>query len=142
VAHPTFTVKRTYLAMRRAMEATLQPHGFTAAQFDVFQQLLHEDGLEHRVLQERLVIASPTLTSIIDGMVSRGLVERRISPEDARVKQLFLTAKAHALHDELDEAGQRFVATMFHGFSSHEQGLLLTWLERLTANLERGELHT
>jgi DNA-binding MarR family transcriptional regulator len=135
--HPTFTVKRAYLAMRRAMDEVLQPLGLTAAQFDVFQQLLHEDGLEHGVLLERLVIASPTLTTIIDGMVSRGLIERRISPADARVRLLFLTPKAHALHAELEGAGQRFVAAMFHDFSPHEQGLFLAWLERLTANLER-----
>jgi DNA-binding MarR family transcriptional regulator len=88
--------------MRKSMDEALQPLGLTAAQFDVFQQLLHEDGLEHRVLQEQLVIASPTLTNIIDGMVARGLVERRISPNDARVKLLFLTPKAHSLCTQLD----------------------------------------
>lgn len=118
------------------MEESLQPLGLTAAQFDVMQQLLHEDGLEHRMLQERLSISSPTLTNIIDGMVERGLVERRMSPEDARVKQLFLTAKAHELHDSMREAGEQFVARMFAGFSRNEIGLFLDWLERMTRNLE------
>jgi DNA-binding MarR family transcriptional regulator len=138
MAHPTFQMKRTYLAMRKRMDEALQPIGLTAAQFDVFQQLLHEDGLEHRVLQERLAIASPTLTNIIDGMVARELVERRISPDDARVKLLFLTPKAHELHDQLGEAGQRFVSIMFDGFSPHETGLFLAWLDRITENLDRG----
>lgn len=136
MAHPTFRLKRTYLAMRRAMDESLQPIGLTAAQFDVMQQLLHEDGLEHRVLQERLGIASPTLTNIVDGMVERALVERRMSQADARVKQLFLTEKAHELHDQLHLAGEQFVAQMFAGFSPHEVGMFLDWLDRLTANLE------
>jgi DNA-binding MarR family transcriptional regulator len=138
MAHPTFRIKRAYLAMRKSMDEALQPLGLTAAQFDVFQQLLHEDGLEHRVLQEQLVIASPTLTNIIDGMVARGLVERRISPNDARVKLLFLTPKAHSLCTQLDEAGRRFVSTVFDGFSSHETGLFLAWCDRMADNLERG----
>jgi DNA-binding MarR family transcriptional regulator len=136
MAHPTFQMKRAYLAMRRCMEQALQPIGLTAAQFDVFQQLLHEDGLEHRLLQERLAIASPTLTNIIDGMVTRGLVERQVSAVDGRVKQLFLTPRAHELHDQLGVASQQFIAAMFAGFSPHERGLFLSWLDRVTDNLD------
>lgn len=136
VSHPSFRLKRAYLAMRRCMEETLQPFGLTAAQFDVLQQLLHENGLEHRVLQERLFITSPTLTNIVDGMVERGLVERRMSHEDARVKRLYLTEKAHDLHTQLGELGQQFVGAMFAGFSRNEIGLFLDWLDRLTHNFE------
>lgn len=136
MAHPTFIIKRVYLAMRKCMDESLQPLGLTAAQFDVIQQLLHEDGLEHRIMQERLVVSSPTLTNIIDVMVDRGLVERRISSEDARVKLLFLTPKAHELHDQMGAAGEHFVSMMFAGFTANERGMLLDWVERITHNLE------
>lgn len=122
------------------MDEVLQPLGLTAAQFDIFQQLLHEDGLEHRVMQERLGVTSPTLTNIIDVMVERGLVERRISPVDARVKLLFLTPKAHDLHGELGVAGEAFVQTMFAGFSRSETALFMDWLERVTRNFEAPDL--
>lgn len=127
--------------MRKSMDEALRPIELTSAHFDVIQQLLHEDGLEHRVLQECLAITSPTLTNIIDGMVARGLVERRMSPDDARVKQLFLTPKAHELHEQLRVSGDQFVATMFAGFSQHEAGMFLDWLDRVTANMERGCHH-
>jgi DNA-binding MarR family transcriptional regulator len=138
MSHPTLCVKQAYLAMRRCMDESLAPFGLTAAQFDVIQHLLEHDGLEHRVLQEHLAVSSPTLTTIVDGLVARGFVERRLSPEDARVKQLFLTSAAHQLHSQLDEAGRQFQALMFADFSPHEVGLFLHWLNRLTANLERG----
>lgn len=67
-----------------------------------------EDGFEHRVLQERLGIASPTLTHIIDGMVAQGLVKRRLSHDDARVRRLYVTPKARALNDRLGELGALF----------------------------------
>lgn len=123
--------------MRKCMEEYMQQLGLTAAHFDIIQQLLHENGLEHRVLQERLAIASPTLTNIVDGLVERGLVSRHISPDDARVKQLFLTPKAHELHDQLGEAGEQFLAVMFEGFSTREIALFQEWLEQITHNFER-----
>lgn len=138
MAHPTFQLKRAYLALRRRMDEVLLPLGVTAAQFDVLQQLFHEDGLEHRVLQERLAVSSPTLTTIVDGLVARGMVERRISAEDARVKQLFLLPKAHALHDQLGVINAQFIGAMFAGFSPSEAGLFLDWLDRVADNLEHG----
>lgn len=135
--HPSFNLKRAYLAMRKCMDEYMQPLGLTAAQFDIIQQLLYEDGLEHRVLQERLGLASPTLTNIIDGLVQRGLVGRQMSSEDARVKQLFLTPKAHELHDQLCEAGEQFLEVMFAGFSARESSLFQEWLEQITDNFDR-----
>ncbi len=123
--------------MRKCMDEYMQPLGLTAAQFDIIQQLLYEDGLEHRVLQERLGLASPTLTNIIDGLVQRGLVGRQMSSEDARVKQLFLTPKAHELHDQLCEAGEQFLEVMFAGFSARESSLFQEWLEQITDNFDR-----
>jgi DNA-binding MarR family transcriptional regulator len=135
--HPSFLLKRSYLAMRKHIKTVLEPLGLTAAQFDVLQVLLHQDGLEHRIMQEQLGITSPTLTNIVDVMVERGLVERRISSDDARVKLLFLTPKAHELHAGLQTAGEAFLTTMFAGFSHSEKALFLDWLERVTANFEQ-----
>ncbi|NJM05906.1 MarR family transcriptional regulator [Candidatus Gracilibacteria bacterium] len=135
--HPSFALKRAYLAMRKRMDEVLLPLGMTAAQFDVIQQLLHQDGLEHRLMQERLSVTSPTLTNVIDVMVERGFVERRISADDARVKLLFLTPKAHELHRDLAAASEVFLTTMFAGFSASEVALFREWLDRVTVNFER-----
>lgn len=135
--HPSFALKRAYLAMRKRMDEVLQPLGITAAQFDVIQQLLHEDGLEHRLMQERLCVSSPTLTNVIDVMVERGFVERRVSPDDARVKLLFLTPKAHELHEQLEQASVVFLRSMFNGFSASETALFREWLDRVASNFER-----
>ena len=94
MSHPTLDFKRAYLAMRRGLEATVKPFNLTGAQFDVVQVLLHEGALDHRDLQHRLAIASPTLTNIIDGMERSGHVVRKSESEDARVKTIHMSAKA------------------------------------------------
>jgi len=133
--HPSFCLKQAYLAMRKALDEALQPYGLTTAQFDVLQYLWVSDGMEHRELQERLGVTSPTLTNIIDSMVDRNLVERRISPEDARVKLLWLTPQAQQLHSQLGSAGEEFAARMLQGFSRSEAGLFIEWLKKVTRNM-------
>jgi DNA-binding MarR family transcriptional regulator len=136
VEHPSFCLKQAYLAMRKALDEALQPYGLTAAQFDVLQYLWMQDGMEHRELQERLGVSSPTLTNVIDSMVDRDLVERRISPQDARVKLIYLTPHARQLHEQLGTAGEHFAARMLQGFSRSEAGLFVEWLKKVTRNLD------
>jgi DNA-binding MarR family transcriptional regulator len=133
--NPVFWLKRAYLSTRKHLDDTLQKDGLTAAHLEVLMYLWEEDGMEHRVLQEHLGVSSPTLTSVLDVMVQRGYVQRRVSAEDSRVKQVFLTTKGHALSQEQQSSGQRFIKEMMAGFSDGEATLFLEWLQRVARNM-------
>jgi DNA-binding MarR family transcriptional regulator len=133
--NPVFWLKRAYLSTRKYLDDSLQKDGLTAAHLEVLMYVWEEDGMEHRVLQEHLGVSSPTLTSVLDVMVQRGYVERRVSAEDSRVKQVFLTAKGQSLSRELHSSGQRFIKEMLFGFSEGEATLFLEWLQRVARNM-------
>ena len=130
-----FWLKRAYLATRKYLDDDLMKYGLTASQLDVLMYLWHDDGMEHRLLQERLGVTSPTLTSIIDVMVERGYVERRMSPDDARVKQLFVTHKGWQLSEQLAEVRDRFSTQMLATFSPREAALFVEWLQQVAQNM-------
>lgn len=138
MSHPTLELKRAYLAMRRAIEQTVKPFNFTSAQFDVLQFLLHEDGMEHRELQRRLAISSPTLTNILDGMERDGHVVRRADPDDGRVKRLYLGDAARKLCSSAKfcDAGDELVAKMFAGFTKEDLRNFSRALSRIESNLD------
>ncbi|HJZ49572.1 MAG TPA: MarR family transcriptional regulator [Roseiflexaceae bacterium] len=137
--NPMFWLRRASLAMRKAVDDELHAHGLTGAQFEVLRQLWEHDRLELRSLQERLGITSPTLTGIVDGLVGRGLVERHLSLEDARVKQLCLTSPGRSLNDQICVAIERAHARLLAGFSPAEASLLKDWLQRIVANAGGGD---
>jgi DNA-binding MarR family transcriptional regulator len=132
--NPIFWLRRASLAMRKAVDDELHAHGVTGAQFEVLRQLWQHDRLELRSLQERLGITSPTLTGIVDGLVGRGLVERRLSPEDARVKQLCLTPQGQSMNEQICAAIEQVNARLLAGFSPAEAALLKDWLRRIVVN--------
>src|SRR6476469_7046445 len=123
MSHPTLELKKAYLSLRHALDRTVRQFGLTSAQFDVLQLLMHSDGLEHRELQRRLAVASPTLTNIIDVLERQRLVERRSDGSDARTKTIHMTPHARGLcsSDHFCEAGEQLVAAMFRGFTNAEQ---------------------
>ncbi|NEX61988.1 MarR family winged helix-turn-helix transcriptional regulator [Noviherbaspirillum galbum] len=138
MSHPTLDLKRVYLALRRALEETVKPFGFTGGQFDVLQILMHEDALEHRELQRRLAVTSPTLTNVIDVLERNGHVRRSVSDGDARAKSIRMTDEARKVcySDAFCEAGDRLVERMFHGFTTEERAQFIKLLNRVEQNLE------
>ncbi len=138
MSHPTLDLKRAYLALRRALENTVKPFGLTGAQFDVVQFLLHGDGMEHRELQKRLAVTSPTLTNIVDGLARDGHVMRYADPHDGRVKRLYLGDAARKVVSSAAfcDAGDALVARMFKGFTAKERAEFSRALSRIEANLE------
>lgn len=138
MSHPTLDFKRAYLAMRRALEQTIKPFDFSVAQFDVLQLLMHEDGLEHRELQQRLAIASPTLSKILDRMERDGHLQRKSDPTDGRVKRIYLGSHARTLcsSEAFCDAGDRLVESMFRGFTEQERQTFTHLLRRIEKNLE------
>jgi DNA-binding MarR family transcriptional regulator len=129
-------IKRVHLAIRRAYDDAFAAHKLTGPQANVLRFVWLRDGIEQRELQELVGVTGATLTGIIDGLVERELVERRLSPEDARVKQLFLTGRGRAVSDELSGIMVRLHAQLVSGFSPAEQALLGDWLQRMAANMD------
>lgn len=141
MSHPTLDLKRAYLALRRAVEHTVKPFGFSSGQFDVLQFLMHDPEIEHRELQRRLAISSPTLTNVVDVLEKRGHVVRRTSDHDARIKTIAITdAASRVCHSKaFYDAGDALVEAMFRGFTAQERKLFLRLLHRVERNLETVE---
>jgi DNA-binding MarR family transcriptional regulator len=132
-------LKHVHLATRKAFDEAFAEYGLTGPQAEMIRHICYQEGIEQRTLQERLGITSPTLTGIVDGLVERDLVERRVSPDDARVKQLFATCKGRALGNTLPRTLAHVEDRMLEGFSAAERALFQDWLARVAANLHAAD---
>jgi DNA-binding MarR family transcriptional regulator len=131
-----FWLKKAYLAIRKEYDEELAKHELTYPQWEVMRMLCSQDGLEQRMIQQRLGIQSATLTGIVDGLVDNGMVERRLSPEDARVKQLHLTEEGQKIQQLGPEVLSRIDDRLSKNFSPAELALLKDWLRRVIQNIE------
>jgi DNA-binding MarR family transcriptional regulator len=59
-----------------------------------------DEPVPMRELAQRLCCDASNVTGIVDRLEARGLVERRMAPDDRRVKRLVLTPAGHSLRDE------------------------------------------
>ncbi|MFJ3106291.1 MarR family winged helix-turn-helix transcriptional regulator [Streptomyces sp. NPDC086835] len=86
----------------REYEAAAAQHGLTPQQVKALLAL-DEQPLPMRRVAERLGAQPSNLTSVIDRLQSRGLVERHADPDDRRVKLLATTETGASAARELRE---------------------------------------
>lgn len=68
--------------------------------------LLGEGSAAASALADRLAVSRPSVTAVVDGLVSRGLVERRPEPGDRRRVTHALTEEGRRVLASADEAAE------------------------------------
>jgi DNA-binding MarR family transcriptional regulator len=87
---PTLAISRLHRALERADGVTL-----SMQQYRVLA-LLSEEGTRSSQLAQRLAVTKPTVTSLTDSLVERGLATRDAEDGDRRVVTVSITAEGRA----------------------------------------------
>ena len=93
--------------LERQWAAAFKPFDLSPPQAFLLRAILDRPGLRQGELAASLVISRPTATRALDGLAAKGLVERGPSGEDGREQLVHPTAKAVAIHAELNDASGR-----------------------------------
>ena len=86
-------MNRTAESIHEHLRRQVESHGLTLTEFGVLEALLHKGPLTHGEIADRVLLASSSITYVIDKLEDRGLLRRRPSEEDRREKLAELTEK-------------------------------------------------
>lgn len=75
--------------------------GLTHAQFDIIATLGNTPGMTYKDLGDKTLITKGTLTGVIERLETKGLVERRRSPDDKRSFLVCLTREGEKTFEEI-----------------------------------------
>lgn len=113
------------------LAAVLEPTGARVDECRVLQLLSDTEGHPMAEVAEAVMLPPPTVTRLIDRMVSDNLVYRRADESDRRRLLVFVTARGTELHRKLDEVLNRhedYVAAVLGQDAKVLADLLLTVL--------------
>lgn len=98
----------------RSMERAAAARDLTLAQFRVLTLIAAGDE-RSTLLADRLAVAKPTITAVVDGLVERGLVAREAVAGDRRSIRVSLTAAGMvALRAAEDEMSETLIRILEH----------------------------
>lgn len=90
------------IVQRRLMEA-LKSTGLTSGQPKILDYLKDYDGAAQKDIAAYCYIEPATITSLLNGMESKGLIERRRLDGNRRSFYIFLTEKGKRLQKKVDK---------------------------------------
>jgi MarR family 2-MHQ and catechol resistance regulon transcriptional repressor len=89
-------MSRTADRLREHLQHQVEDHGLSLTEFGVLEALLHKGPLTHGKIAERVLLASSSITYVVDKLEERGLLRRRRSAEDRRVRLAELTPEGRS----------------------------------------------
>lgn len=103
----------------------------TTSQFGVLEVLFHLGPLFQGELAQKLLRCTGSITSVVEGLEKKGMVERRRESHDKRYVRVSLTPKGKKAIEQLFPKHARAVVQLFGSLTRGEQGEL----RRLCAKL-------
>lgn len=133
-----FLLSRLGYDASREMGQALAELGLELRQFGLLRLLASAHGGSQRALGEMLDITPNRMVALVDGLESKGLIERRPHPEDRRAYTIALTEAGSAAFGQAMQAAFSVEATMCEPLAAQERTQLLGLLQKLaTARNER-----
>jgi DNA-binding MarR family transcriptional regulator len=100
------SVMRVQQVLLSRIEDTLKPYGLTFAAYEALQLLAftRQGSLPMGKMGERLMVHPASVTNAVTRLEQRGLVERRLSPDDRRVVLATITPDGRVLAQDATTA--------------------------------------
>jgi DNA-binding MarR family transcriptional regulator len=114
--------------LSKRVEVALGTVDLTLPQFRVLG-ILAEGSSAASGLADRLAVRRPSITALIDGLVARGLVDRRQEDSDRRRVALRLTKDGERILADADRAVDEYLASLAGHLPTKEEAMALRSLE-------------
>jgi DNA-binding MarR family transcriptional regulator len=111
----------------------LAPLGLEPRQFALLRHVAHAEGQTQQALGDALGIPKSRMVALIDDLEERGLVERRLRPDDRRARALHVTPEGARCLGRAMEVVDEHECYFRERLSAAEHRLLVRILQRLTA---------
>ncbi|MFJ2605861.1 MarR family winged helix-turn-helix transcriptional regulator [Streptomyces sp. NPDC091279] len=128
--------------MASRVERTLRPFHLTLAQHSALAQAIREPGVSGATAARRAAITPQSMGTAVNGLVERGLLERRTTPGDRRTHRLHITESGLRLATEAGEAVDAAHADAFQVLTPAEQEQAHALLLKLLASLNPAAVST
>ena len=122
---------KAYQAFSTYSEVFVRQYDLTPAQFDVIATLGNTTGLRMGDIGEKTLITKGTLTGVVDRLEKKGLIERKVPPENRRSIVVKLTPDGEKMFEQIFPAHIADMKQHFEVLNPSELELLQVLLKRL-----------
>ncbi|GAB4262665.1 MAG: MarR family transcriptional regulator [Pararhodobacter sp.] len=126
-AMPGHLIRRLNQISTSIFQERMQALGsdLTPVQFGALASLHDNPGIDQATLAGLIAYDRVTIGGVVDRMVGKGLIERRVNARDRRARQLALTDAGRALFERLLPEVEALQAEILPGLTEDERALFV-----------------
>src|SRR5689334_9289388 len=118
--HIAYLLAQASRQVHQQLDAGFRHEGVPVEQWRILKLLAEQNGRPMSELTQAALLNHPTLTKMIDRMVSDALVYRRPDPKDGRKVLIFISERGRAMNDRLNRLANLQQAEIVEGYGDRE----------------------
>lgn len=130
-AHLWLVMLKAHQAIRDLDLKSIESSGLCFSDFATLEVLLHKGPLPVNLIGEKVQLTSGSITTAIDRLEKKGLVERQLSSTDRRVRLVHLTPSGSQLIETFFERHLLALEKATSGLNQDEKTMLVSLLKKL-----------
>lgn len=126
-------LNRTLDHLMKIVKTDVQRYGLNVTEFAVMELLYNKGDQPIQRIGNRVLIASSSITYVVDKLEEKGCVVRQRNEKDKRVTNASLTYKGRSMMDEIFPDHASTLESTFSVLTDEEITVLQTTLKKLSA---------
>lgn len=102
------------------LKKDMQSYGLNPTEFTVMEVLFNKGEQPIQIIGNKVLLASSSITYVIDQLENKNLVERKVNENDRRVTLVSLTKEGHQLMEDIFPQHTDIICDLFSGVSDED----------------------
>ena len=126
-----YLLMANHFMIQKALVTSVKDTGLTSGQPKVLDYLKDHNGAVQKDIAAGCHIEPASLTAILNGMKTKGLIERRLCPDNHRFYNVYLTETGRLYVGRLENEFDTIESYALQNFSEADKEQLIEYLSRI-----------
>lgn len=122
---------RTLESIKKRVEEDIKCLGLNTTEFAVLELIYNKGEQPIQKIGEKILIASSSITYVVDKLEGKSLLKRKPSPKDRRIIYATITEKGTDLMDEIFPKHKLAIQEILSGLDTDEKEAMIQQLKKL-----------
>lgn len=124
-------LSRAFQSIRKRVEENIKELGLNPTEFAVLELIYSKGDQPIQKIGDKVLIASSSITYVVDKLEKKGLLQRKPCPNDRRVTFAVITDKGQTFMEEAFPKHQEAIHEILGGLNEEEKEQMIEHLKKL-----------
>ena len=128
---------RSYRAVFDHIKGDIQNYGLNTTEFGVLELLYHKGPQALQYIGQKILLASGSITYVVDRLEEKGLLNRKPCKQDRRVTYAEISDTGKSLMEEIFPKHREVIKNIFSNLNTEDKISAIDLLKKIGLNIQK-----